>query len=240
MNPKPLKIGVVIPVANESPTIIDFTNDLINELAKTDTIYKIYFIIDKVSKDDTDKKIKVLERTHPEVELHFVPENRNVVDAYINGFKVAIKDSPDAVIEMDAGFSHKPKDILKFIDGLKQEYECVFGVRPLCSPKYRVPLKRRVLSLGGTILANILLGTKLSDMTSGFEAFKTDVLQKVIEKPFESRGHFYQTEMRYRCKGCKSLEVAIDYEFPSKSVSSKSINNSFFVLLDLFKQRLKF
>jgi dolichol-phosphate mannosyltransferase len=67
-------------------------------------------------------------------------------------------------------------------------------------------------------------------MTSGYQAFRRNVLEKLVEYPLMSKAHFYQTEVRYLLRREKAIEVPIHYRAPSPRVSSKAIRNSFAVL----------
>lgn len=94
----------------------------------------------------------------------------------------------------------------------------------------RDPLYRRILSQGGTWLANWVLKTHYEDMTSGFEAFRRNVLEDLNFEKFLSRGHIYQTEMRYYCRGYKYKEVPIHYIAGDSSLGFGSVKEAFSVL----------
>jgi len=222
------QIGIVTPLANEEATLIKYTSSLFTAVKKLKLSVRVYFVIDKASHDQTLTLSRQLAKKYPGLTVIYAPKNQNVVDAYLVGFKTALKDSCDYIIEMDAGFSHQPKEISGFIEKLNQGFDCVFGVRPLWSPFYAVPFARRVYSLSGTILSNLFLGTRLADMTSGFEAFTAKALKKMITSPLLSTGHFYQTEMRLRAHrlNLTMTTVPITYRFPSKSVNRKSLLNA--------------
>ena len=95
------------------------------------------------------------------------------------------------------------------------------------------PLYRKILSSGGTILANIVLGTKLKDMTSGFEGFQAHVLQSMNLDRFLSTGHMYQTEMRYYCRDLNCVEVPIHYIGGDSSLKWKSVKEALEILFKL-------
>lgn len=101
------------------------------------------------------------------------------------------------------------------------------------------PLYRRILSKGGTILSNLVLGTKLMDMTSGFEAFQRSVLEEMNMDSFLSTGHMYQTEMRYYCRNRKAVEVPIHYIGGSSSLKMKSVTEAISILFKLKKHEHK-
>jgi len=92
-----------------------------------------------------------------------------------------------------------------------------------------------MLSGGGTMLANFVLGTKLKDMTSGYEGFKRHVLENMDLDKFLSRGHIYQTEMRFYCRNYKTKEVPIHYVGGKSSLKLKSVSEALKVLFALKK-----
>ena len=97
------------------------------------------------------------------------------------------------------------------------------------------PLYRKILSSGGTILANVVLGTKLKDMTSGFEGFQAPVLQAMDLDRFLSTGHMYQTEMRYYCRKLNCVEVPIHYIGGDSSLKWSSVAEALKILFKLKK-----
>jgi dolichol-phosphate mannosyltransferase len=110
--------------------------------------------------------------------------------------------------------------------------ECVFGSRFSTGGGFSdAPLGRYIVSRWGSVVANILLGTKLKDMTSGFEMFTEAALREVMEKGIRSRGHFFQTEIKFHCRNMRIVDVPISYRSPSQAVNSA-------VLLDAFKNLL--
>jgi dolichol-phosphate mannosyltransferase len=118
-------------------------------------------------------------------------------------------------------------------------YDCVFGSR-FC-PGGRISessFKRRIISRGGTLLANLLLGTRLKDMTSGFELFSRGALQHVLERGVHSRGHFFQTEIKAHCHAFRLAEVPIHYRAASASVNNNVLKDAFKNLWRLFRARL--
>ena len=95
------------------------------------------------------------------------------------------------------------------------------------------PLYRRILSQGGTYLSNFVLGTRLKDMTSGFEGFQRKVLENMNLENFLSTGHMYQTEMRYYCRSLKTIEVPIHYVGTASSLKGSSVTEALKLLFQL-------
>ena len=221
------KIGIVIPAANESKSIEALSWDLIKNINRLKINAKVFFVVDLSSQDDTRQILETIAKKSPNISVIFEPKNKNVADARIRGFKEAISQNCDFIIEMDCGFSHLPSELWKFIEGYREGYDCVLGVRNLWSKNYKVPLYRRVYSIGGTILSNILLGTNMSDTTSGYEGFRKKVLETVIKSHILSTDHFFQTEIRYRVKDFNNKEVFRTYTSPTPRIGRSSLYNSF-------------
>ena len=238
------KFAVVLPLANESDTFELFTSILIDvfDRVREDNSFlgDAYLVVDNVSKDNTMQLCEELHDRDKRFIPVWAPENKNVVDAYIRGYKEALKaDEYMYVLEMDAGMSHDPYAIPMFLRYLSEGHKCVFGSRFINGGSiYDSNWRRTVLSRGGTILSNILLGTHFKDMTSGYMGFHSDVARKFVEYGLLSKAHFYQTEVRYLLKDQRYIEAPIHYMAPSPRVSSKAIKNSFAVLFHYFGLRL--
>lgn len=232
--------AVVIPMANEQADFQPFVSSLIDVLNLLEC-GKVYFVVDNVSKDNTLNLCKSLESNDKRFVTVWAPDNKNVVDAYINGYKAALKNKHEIIIEMDAGLSHDPRALPMFLRVLNEGNECAFGSRfinggSICESNW----KRTFLSRFGTILSNLLLGTKMYDMTSGYQGFHANIVEKFVEYGLLSKAHFYQTELRYLLRRSRYAEIPIHYRAPSPSVSKKAIYNSFNVLFNYFVLRLKF
>ena len=231
--------ALIIPLANEEQDFkvfigaVKFVIDVIPP-------GKVYLVVDKASKDKTRQLCENLSKEDKRFQTIWSPSNRNVVDAYIEGLRHAYKNDHDIFIEMDAGLSHDPRAIPMFLRVLNEGNECAFGSRfVLGGSMTDSPMKRRFLSGAGTLMAKLFLGSKLSDMTSGFQGFHRNIVKKIINYKFRSTGHFYQTELRYLLRKHRFAEVPIHYRAPSPNVTNKSIYNSLSTLFFLFLQRIK-
>jgi len=117
--------------------------------------------------------------------------------------------------------------------------QCAWGSRFVKGGSMKEsPAKRKFLSKGGTVLANLLLGTKLQDMTSGYQGFHRDIVRLFMDYPLKATAHFYQTELRYLLRKYPSVEIPIHYLAPSPRVSEKSVLNSLQALLYYTWKRL--
>ena len=232
--------AVIIPMANEQEDFHPFVDTLIEVLNMLEC-GKVYFVVDKVSEDNTLELCSSLSANDNRFITIWAPENKNVVDAYLKGYKEALKNMHEFIIEMDAGLSHDPKALPMFLRVLNEGNECAFGSRfinggSICDSTW----KRTFLSKFGTILSNVLLGSKMCDMTSGYQGFHAPIVEKFVEYGLLSKAHFYQTELRYLLRKSRYAEIPIHYRAPSPSVSRKAVYNSFAVLFHYFIVRLKF
>ena len=231
--------ALIVPLANESDCFEPFI-ELVRFVIDVIPPGKVYLIVDKVSKDNTKELCEELSRKDSRFTTVWAPENKNVVDAYIKGLTVAYQNNHDLFIEMDGGLSHDPRAIPMFLRVLNEGNECAFGSRFINGGSItESPIKRVILSKSGTWLAQLFLGAKLSDMTSGFQGFHRIIVKKILNHRFKSTGHFYQTELRYLLRKHRIAEVPIHYKAPSPSVKLSSIQNSLKTLFWLTKNRFK-
>jgi dolichol-phosphate mannosyltransferase len=201
---------------------------------------KFFAVVDSITKDNTREVLEDQARKEPRLYVVWAPENTCVVDAYMRGYREALAAGADWILEIDAGFSHRPEDIPQFFSTMSQGYDCVFGSRLMKGGGFEnSSLKRRIVSVGGTILTNLVLGTRLTDMTSGFELFSRKTLEMVLAKGVRSRAHFFQTEIKVHCHHLHLAEVPIVYRMTSPQLVNGPIFEAFEQLARLFWLRCK-
>lgn len=227
-------------MANEGSAAVNFVQQVLAQCHAFGFKSVIFFaILDKVSKDNTRELLDALALQQSQLKVVWAPENHSVVDAYIRGYREALAAGCDWILEIDAGFSHQPGDIPKFFAAMAQGYDCVFATRfGRGGTISETSSRRRAISRGGTFIANLLLGTSLTDMTSGFELFSRPVLQRVLEKGIGSRGPFFQTEIKTYCRELRWTEVPIHYRAASHKISNASLRDAFSNLWRLFRLRV--
>lgn len=215
-------------MANEEASAVQFVNEVLDQCAAFGFRDVTFFaIFDRACRDGTRALMETLQATQPALRVIWAPENRCVVDAYVRGYREALKTGSDWILEIDAGFSHQPQNIPAFFDTMGKGYDCVFGSRFCAGGQITDSShKRKFLSRGGTILTNALMGTRLKDMTSGFELFSRTALEQVLAKGIQSRGHFFQTEIKIHCRDMRIVEVPIHYRAASNSVNQHVIKDS--------------
>ncbi|MCR4787010.1 MAG: glycosyltransferase [Lachnospiraceae bacterium] len=229
----PPKTVIVMPVANEGATM-EKVVDMIMQLPYENLYY--YPVIDDHSKDDTEKILRTKAEGNPRMKVIFHKGSTGVISCYLEGYRRALEDGADRIIEMDGGMSHDPSQIPVFMQKLDEGYDCVWGSRFVKGGGISdLPLYRRILSSGGTILANVVLGTRLKDMTSGYEAFQRNILERMNLDEIMSTGHMYQTEVRFYCRKLNCIEVPIHYAGSSSGLNASNVFEALSILFKLKK-----
>ena len=225
------KTIIVMPVANEADTMAKVIDEIM--ALPYDNLY-YYPVIDDFSKDDTEKIIREKAEQNDKIKLIYYKESRGVISCYLEGYRQALEDGADRIIEMDGGLSHDPKQLPMFMAKLDEGYDCVWGSRFMKGGGVSdLPLYRRILSGGGTFLSNFVLGTRLKDMTSGYEAFQRKVLENINLDQIMSTGHMYQTEMRFYCRNLNTVEVPIHYVGSSTGLKASTVIEALSILFKL-------
>lgn len=236
-----ISLGIVCPMANEETSVVAFVNAVLDQCVPAGfKSVRFFAVLDRVCKDRTRELLNELKEERPQVEVVWAPENRSVVDAYVRGYREALDAGCNWILEIDAGFSHQPSDIPQFFEKMLEGYDCVFGSR-FCKGGQisESSAKREFISRGGTFLTNLLLGTKLKDMTSGFEMFTSVALHEILRKGIRSRGPFFQTEIKTYCRKLRIVEVPIQYRAASHNINNQALKDSFSNLWRLFRLRLQ-
>jgi dolichol-phosphate mannosyltransferase len=221
-----IRLGIVTPMANEGPQAVRFVQEMLRQCPDfRDVLF--FAVLDRATTDNSLELLRELERTEPRLRVIWAPENRCVVDAYLRGYREALDAGADWILEVDAGFSHQPEDAGKFFALMEQGYDCIFGSRFMEGSRISdASVKRYLVSRGGTVLANMLLGTRQTDMTSGYEMFSRQALEAVLEIGVQSRGHFFQTEIKAYCRNLRIVEVPIHYRAPSPRLGSAAMRDA--------------
>jgi len=222
-------------MANESDLAIQFINEvLINCTTHNFSSIVFYAIFDNTCTDGTYSLLEEYSEREKRLKTIFASDNKCAVDAYFRGYKEALKSNCDWILEIDSGYSHLPKYIPKFFNKM-DNYDCIFGSRFLKESSWDSSISRYIISKGGTLLVNFLLGTKLSDMTSGFELFNKKALSEIVDRGVKSKAGFFQTEIRAYSHKFKITEIPISYVDTSiKKIAWDDIFDAFKNLLRLF------
>ena len=144
--------------------------------------------------------------------------------AYVAGFKQALTQGYDCILEMDCDFQHDPAYLPLLLDGIRSA-DLVLGSRYV--PGGGTPnwsLVRRVISRGGSIYSQVLLGLPYHDLTGGFKCFRREVLAALDLDTVKSNGYAFQVELTNRAhrRGFRIVEVPIVFGERRKGTSKMS------------------
>jgi dolichol-phosphate mannosyltransferase len=137
---------------------------------------------------------------------------QGLASAYVAGFRRALAEGAEYVLEMDADFSHDPADLPRLLDAARAGADVVLGSRYVEGGGVKgMPLHRRLLSRGGSAYARAVLGCPLRDLTGGFKCFRADALRAIDLDAIAATGFAFQVEATYRavCAGLLVEEVPI-------------------------------
>ena len=184
---------VVMPTYNEAQSLASTVEGLLAEVVGVDVL-----IVDDNSHDGTPNIADSLSMTHPRVSVLHRPLKQGLGPAYIDGFRYAFSNGYQVVVEMDADGSHQASDLTSIL-GEMNNADLVIGSRWIEGGSVKNwPVSRLFLSRFGNLYARLMLGTHISDMTSGFRAYKAGFLEDLISSPVASQGYSFQVELAYR------------------------------------------
>jgi len=134
--------------------------------------------------------------------------------AYLAGFRRALADGAELVLEMDCDFSHDPADVPRLLAAVEAGADVALGSRYVEGGRIENwGLVRRFVSAGGSFYARALLGVPVRDLTGGFKCIRREVLEAIDLDAIRSRGYAFQIELTYRAlrKGFRVVEVPIGF-----------------------------
>jgi dolichol-phosphate mannosyltransferase len=170
-------------------------------------------VIDDNSPDGTGELADGLAQELDHVEVLHRERKEGLGPAYLAGFRRALAEGAELVLEMDCDFSHAPADVRRLIDAAG-EADLVLGSRYVAGGSVRNwGLVRRAVSAGGSLYARVLLGAPVRDLTGGFKCYRRAVLETIDLDAISSLGYAFQIETTYRAlrAGFRVVEVPIAF-----------------------------
>ncbi len=204
-----MKTLVIIPTYNESENIERLVQEVFVSLPRTEIL-----VIDDNSPDGTGRIADGLAVRCPGLHVLHRPGKMGMGNAYNQGFRYAMERGYDVVFEMDADFSHRPSDLPRLLEALK-ENGLVIGSRYIDGGgTVNWGLARKLISRSGNLYARTVLGMDVKDITAGFRCYSVRALRGVDLDLVKSDGYGFQVEMTYRIKqaGYGIQEVPIIFE----------------------------
>jgi dolichol-phosphate mannosyltransferase len=208
-----VKTWIILPTFNEADNIVAIVQSLLDLHLSDSSI----LIVDDGSPDGTGLIADHLHQQYPDcVQVLHRGERLGLGTAYLDGFGYALQRGAEALVQMDADFSHSPQYLPLFLDQIR-DYDVVVGSRYV--PGGRLDARwswwRYLLSWwANSIYVRLILGLKVRDATAGFKCFRAETLRRLNLDGVRSNGYVFQVEMAYLCEkhGCRILEIAIYFE----------------------------
>lgn len=225
---------VVIPTYNEASNITSLVKIILGFNLNLSIL-----IVDDNSPDGTGKIADDLAKQYPQVSVIHRPKKQGLGRAYIEGFRWAIKQKPDYIIEMDADFSHNPERIPEFLKHIK-DYDLVIGSRYFNGLVSVInwPIKRLIVSLAANNYTRLVTGLKIHDCTGGFKCFRREVLENIDLDKITSDGYAFQIEVNFRAQElgyriCEIPIIFVDRHSGTSKMSRKIILEALFLVWKL-------
>jgi len=213
---------VIIPTYNEAHNVTRLIDTVMNLSEPVDILF-----VDDGSPDGTAEKIKSRAAEYSDRISIIERESKlGLGTAYVKGFLFALDKDYQYICEMDADFSHNPKDLPKLIDVVKSgEADVAIGSRYIEGISIvNWPLSRLILSYGANLYARMITGLPIKDTTAGFKCIHRKVLEKVDIQKIRSNGYAFQIEIHFRAwkAGFRLKEVSIIFREREEGVSKMS------------------
>ena len=202
------RVLVVIPTYNEAENLQPVVARLRASVPEADAL-----VVDDGSPDGTGDVADRLAAADPSVQVLHRTRKAGLGAAYIAGFRWALAEGYDVVVEMDSDGSHAPEELPRLLTALR-EADLVIGSRWVPGGQIRNwPLYRQIISIGGSTYARVLLRFPVRDSTSGYRAFRRQVLEELKLDEVASQGYCFQIDLAWKTwrSGFRVREVPITF-----------------------------
>lgn len=198
---------VIIPTYNERPNIIPLLEHILALPENWEVL-----VVDDNSPDGTAQEVKKFQQTHPEIHLLERPAKEGLGKAYEAGFRWALERGYPYIFEMDADFSHNPKDLSRLYAALQEGIDLVIGSRYIKGiTVVNWPFRRILLSYLAGIYVRLITRMPIKDSTAGFVGYRRELLEVLLQEGIRFKGYAFQIEMKYKSwlMGAKITELPI-------------------------------
>ena len=199
---------VIIPTYNEKENIRSIVELVLTQAPNLEVL-----VVDDNSPDGTAAIVTEMAQANPRVHLLSWAGKLGLGTAYIAGFKWGLAQGYAYLIEMDADFSHDPREIPNMLKAIQQA-DLVIGSRYIDGVRVvNWPLSRLFLSKGASYYVRIITGLPIHDPTGGFKCFRRIVLESIELDEVRSNGYAFQIEMSFKAwmKGFRIREIPITF-----------------------------
>ena len=216
---------VIIPTYKEKENI----ESIIRAISSLSTKFDI-LVIDDNSPDGTADIVKTIAVSLPNVHLVERPGKMGLGTAYIAGFKWALENGYDYIYEMDADFSHDPRDLERlYTECAENGADLAIGSRYISGVNVvNWPLSRVLMSYFASIYVRGITGMKIMDTTAGFKCYKREVLENIHPSRIKSIGYGFQIEMKFTAWKLGYNVVEIPIIFTDRRLGASKMTGGIF------------
>lgn len=236
-----MKRLVIIPTYNEKENIV-----LVLQAVFSLEVPFHVLVIDDGSPDGTASLVKSCLNDYRD--RLFLEERKGKLGlgtAYIHGFKWALARGYDYIFEMDADFSHHPRDLIRLYEACHtRQADVAVGSRYVKGGKTENwPWDRNFLSRGASVYVRLVTRIPVKDATAGFVCYKREVLEAIDLDAIKFVGYAFQIEMKFTAwkLGFRVVEIPItftDRKLGESKMSKHIIKEGIFGVLEMQWQRL--
>jgi dolichol-phosphate mannosyltransferase len=200
---------IIIPTFDEKENVGPISEAVFQIAPESHVLF-----VDDNSPDGTGEIIEEMRKTDDRISVIHRKTKSGLGRAYISGFKWALEREYDLIFEMDADFSHDPREIPAFVRAAGNA-DLVLGSRYVDGIRItNWPLSRLLLSKSAATYVCIITGMPVTDPTGGFKCYRAEVLKAIDLDGIISNGYSFQVEMTYTAwmKGFRIVEIPIIFE----------------------------
>jgi dolichol-phosphate mannosyltransferase len=215
-------ICICLPTYNERENLGPMV-DRLREVLGDDGIV---LVIDDSSPDGTGELADRLAAERPWVHVLHRPRKEGLGPAYLEGFRRALALGAELIFELDCDFSHDPADVPR-LAAATEDADLVIGSRYVEGGGTRNwGLVRRLISRGGSLYAQVLLGVPIRDLTGGFKCYRRAVLEALELDSIHSKGYAFQIETTYRALQAGFRVVEVPIVFTDREVGGSKMSKA--------------
>jgi dolichol-phosphate mannosyltransferase len=230
-----LRLRVIVPTLNERENLPSLAEAIFAQPVNADLL-----IVDDNSPDGTGELAEEIGRKTGRLAVLHRPHRMGIGSAYVAGFQQSLRDGYDAVVTMDADWSHDPS-YLPALVAPAADHDLVIGSRYLHGISVvNWTLARLILSQGGNAYVRAVTGLPLRDCTSGFQCIRRAALEGIGLDKIRTNGYSFLVELKYRIfqRGFSLVEVPIVFTQRRHGRTKMTRKEIFLSLLTAWKLRL--
>jgi dolichol-phosphate mannosyltransferase len=213
---------VVLPTLDEQPNIEKMLKRIRGAVPRAHIL-----VVDDGSTDGTVELAERLAAAGEDIHVVRRTGPRGLGPAYRFGFSYALARGFDTVVEMDADLSHDPHDLPAIIEAVEHGADLAIGSRYVDGGMtIGWPAHREALSRAGGWYARHMLRSPVHDITSGYRAYRADLLRRIDLDSIESTGFGFQIEMTYRAAQVGAIITEVPIVFRERAAGTSKMSGA--------------